>query len=148
MCNMKAFPVLAVLVSCGILFWGCSKSFETKPRIEIKDYTATVTPGGAMTITLVYYDKEGDLDSIIGVKERLNANPPIGVGDYKADVFHYKLPEFNPKNTGEIAFTLPYDILNESTTFNDTVRFRFAVLDLGKNTSDTITSAVIVARQE
>ncbi len=145
---MKAFLALTLLISSGILFWGCSKSFESKPRLEIKEYTAEVMPGGNMTIRLVYYDKEGDLDSIIGIKERLNANPPIGINDYKADIFHYKLPEFNPKNTGEIAFTLPYDILNESAVFNDTIRFHFAVLDFGKNSSDTITTSMIVARQE
>ena len=138
-----------LLSSLMILVVACSKDdVATKPRIEIKDYTATVSPGGQLRITLNYFDKEGDIDSIYGLKIRLNNFPPIGVPEYLADVFDYPIFGTDGKSTGEIAFTLNYTLLNESVTQNDTIRFKFAVKDRERNFSDTITTEQIVVLNE
>jgi hypothetical protein len=146
---MKTFIVTAAVLALFISVISCSKDkFQTKPRIEFKDYDKVIDPGGTLTVRFNYFDKEGDLNrgSILAMKVRLNQFPPIAPGDFKADTFTYPLPDFPPKNNGEITFQIDYAELDESSTKSDTIRFKFAVTDRAGNTSDIITSDPIVAR--
>jgi hypothetical protein len=134
------FSVAVVLIACG------KDKFETKPKLEIKDYnTKFVDIGQNLRIRLNYYDKEGDLGgaAIIGFKERLNVFPP---GRDLVDTFRVNLPDFPKEDQGEISFELGHDRLNESPIENDTIIFRFAVTDMAGNKSDTITSDKIVVQ--
>lgn len=146
---MKMFLVFIIILST-VLLAACHKDkFETKPRIEIKDYSSTeLFPGDALRIRLNYFDKEGDLNKglIIIRKIRLNRFPPIALADYKEDSLDSILPDFPSKDKAEITFQTTYDRLNESQTKNDTIQYRFAVVDRAGNSSDTITSSIIVAR--
>jgi hypothetical protein len=148
---MKVIPVLFAL-SLAILVVACSKDkYETKPRLEIKDYnTKEVSRGQDLRIRLNYYDKEGDIDGawIVGIRDRLNQFP-LGPNDDRTDTFPNPnnpvyLPDFPAKDFGEITFQLPYDALKESQVENDTMVFRFAITDKAGNKSDTITSDKIV----
>jgi hypothetical protein len=143
---MKTFLALIML---AIVFAtvACNKDkFQTKPRLEFEDYNKVVDPGGTLIFRINYFDKEGDLNQavIVGMKERLNKfpPPPLDLGD----TFRTTLPDFPPKDNGEITFQLDYSRLDEDPNRNDTIRFRFAVTDLALNNSDTITSDVIVVR--
>jgi hypothetical protein len=137
---MKANLAILVL-SLSILLLACGKDkFETKPRLEIKDYSGKeIEQGEILKIRLNYFDKEGD------IRDRVNVFvlPPA---QDKADTFRYNLPEFPDNVNGEITFQLDYDFLKESITENDTLVFRFAVSDKMGNTSDTISSEKIVIR--
>lgn len=139
------------ILSLLVLVVACSKDkFETKPRIEIVDYnTKELGVGDNIRIRINFFDKEGDLNegSIQIRKIRLN-NPPVAPIDYKEDSLVYTLPEFPAKDKGEITFQTTYDRLDEDQNRNDTIKYLFAVVDRAGNTSDTITSAVIVARQQ
>jgi hypothetical protein len=139
-------------ISLAILVVACSKDkYETKPRLEIKDYSAKeVFPGQELRIRLNYYDKEGDINGawIVGIRDRLNLFP-LGPNDDRADTFPNPnnpvfLPDFPSKDHGEITFQLPYETLKESQNENDTIIFRFAITDKAGNKSDTITSDKIV----
>jgi hypothetical protein len=149
---MKAVPAILVSSAIVVLF-ACSKDkFETKPRLEIKDYnTRDITIGGELVIRLNYFDKEGDLGqapfTAIRVRTNALALPPA---QEKADTFRYALPEFPDKDNGEITFRLPYDFLRESISplINDSLIFRFAVVDKAGNTSDTISTEPIIVRQQ
>ncbi|HMR92422.1 MAG TPA: hypothetical protein PKC69_08905 [Chitinophagaceae bacterium] len=143
-------PVFALLsATVLILAISCSKNgITTKPRIVIKDYTATVLPGGSLVISMDYFDKEGDLDSIFGNKMRFNTDPEILPNQYLADTFNYPLMVQTAKNQGEIAFQLEYSLLNEQPVFNDTIKFKFYVKDRAGNVSDTIITNQIVAINE
>ncbi|WP_276501889.1 hypothetical protein [Terrimonas pollutisoli] len=145
---MKALPAIFIS-SLIILLIACGKDkFETKPRLEIKDYnTHELFPGQTLTIRINYFDKEGDLGGapVIGILKRLNLLP-LGPDQDKADIFNTSLPEFPDKGSGEISFSLPYDFLKESTIEEDTLIFRFAVTDRAGNNSDTITSDQVVIR--
>lgn len=146
---MKTFMVTAAVLALFISVISCGKDkFQTKPRIEFKDYDKVIGPGGTLTVRLNFFDKEGDLNqgSILAMKVRLNQFPPISPIEFKADTFTYTIPDFPPKNNGEITFQAGYGDLDESQTKSDTIRFKFAVTDRAGNTSDTITSDVIVAR--
>jgi hypothetical protein len=143
---MKTLPIIFI-ISLAVLLIACGKDkFETKPKLEIKDYnTKEVFQGQDLRIRINYYDKEGDLGEaeIIGIRTRLNILP-LGVNDDKADTFRYVLPEFPKEDNGEISFQINHSFLKESPVENDTLIFRFAVADKAGNKSDTITSDQIV----
>jgi len=139
---------LAIFVfSLAILLIACGKDkYETKPKLEIKDYSSKeIFSGMQLNIRINYFDKEGDLSQapVIGKLRRLNVFPLPPSLD-KVDTIRTNLPEFPKNDNGEITFSLPYDFLKESTTENDTIMFRFSVTDRAGNTSDTVDSAPIV----
>ena len=143
---MRILPGI-FFISLATLLIACGKDkFETKPKLEVKDYSSKeIFPGETMTIRLNYFDKEGDLSGapVVGILRRLNIFP-LAPGQDKVDTIATTLPEFPKKENGEIAFQLPFDFLKESTLENDTLVFRFAVTDLAGNKSDTITTDQIV----
>lgn len=143
---MKAIPAMFA-ISLVIILFGCGKDkFETKPKLEIKDYSSRdIFQGMSLRIRLNYFDKEGDLNGapVIGVLRRLN-QVPLPVGQDKVDTFRTTLPDFPAKDNGEISFELPYDFLKESLVENDTIMFRFAVEDRAGNKSDTVDSDQVV----
>jgi hypothetical protein len=146
---MKTLPAIFI-VSLTTLLIACGKDkFETKPKLEIKDYSSKeIFQGQTLTIRLNYFDKEGDLGGapVIGILKRLNILP-LPPGQDKVDTFLNNLPKFPKKDNGEITFQLGYNFLNEGIPpngENDTLVFRFAVTDLAGNKSDTITTDQIV----
>ena len=147
---MKFIPV--ILGSFLLLLLACGKDkFETKPRLEIKDYNATeIFSGTELRITINFFDKEGDLNGspFTAIRVRQNSFPP-SPGKDKADTLdNYVLPDFPQKDNGEITIAFPHDFLSESERINDTLVFRFAVTDKAGNHSDTITSNQIVVHNE
>ena len=143
---MKTFTAIFIF-SLAVLLIACGKDkYETKPKLEIKDYSSKeIFAGSQLNIRISYFDKEGDLSQapIIGILRRLNIFPLPPSLD-KVDTIRTNLPEFPKNDDGEITFSLPYDFLKESTTENDTIMFRFSVTDRAGNTSDTVDSAPIV----
>ncbi|RYY54288.1 MAG: hypothetical protein EOO09_14975 [Chitinophagaceae bacterium] len=143
---MKTIPVLMVC-SLLVIAFACSKDkFESKPRLEITEYsTKELYPGQALRISLKFYDKEGDIngDSAVAIINRLNLLP-LPAGQDKIDTINALLPDFPPKDEGEIFFQLDYDFLKESTVENDTLRFNFSVRDKQGNRSETVTSDPVV----
>jgi hypothetical protein len=84
---MKTLPVIFI-VSLTTLLIACGKDkFETKPKLEIKNYSSKeIFQGDALTIRLNYFDKEGDLSNapMIGILKRLNLFP-LTQGQDKVD---------------------------------------------------------------
>ncbi len=143
---MKTSPIL-VVSSVLILLVACGKDkFESKPRLEIKSYSGKeIFPGQVMSIKLNYFDKEGDLSTapFTGIVRRQNLLP-ISPSQDVIDTIIVPLPEFPVKDQGEISFDLPYSFLKESTTENDTLKFRFSVVDNAGNESDTVVTDQVV----
>lgn len=156
---MKVIPSFFV-VSLTVLLIACGKDkFETKPRLEIKDInTKDLFDGQELRIRLNFYDREGDLNGgmAYAIRQRLN-QIPLGTGDNdKVDTFPNPnnpraLPDFPPKDNGELTFQLDWGSLIESAPSsspgvikNDTILFRFVVTDRAGNTSDTINTDQIV----
>jgi hypothetical protein len=140
--SLFSFVVLAALLT------SCDKGkFETKPLIEVKDYSSKeIQRNGELILRLNYYDKEGDLGegTFYLIRNRLNLLPPTP-GENRADILTYTLPKFENKDEGEIRIILrENDFLGESSTENDTMQFRIAVTDKEGNASDTITTDNIV----
>ncbi|HMH23725.1 MAG TPA: hypothetical protein VK563_18190 [Puia sp.] len=140
---MKLIPLLIPLLL--IIAVSCSKSgYTTKPQITITSINTIIDSGGNLDVKLKFTDKQGDLGmgQFTSMRTRLNQRPPSNGGT--ADTVFNQVPSFPNLSTGEFEFTLPYQILNESTQENDTVIFKFAVVDRAGNKSDTITSPKVV----
>ena len=144
---MKAKMILSLLVIIILIACGKDK-FETKPRIEIKNYNTKIVAkgnGNELRIDIDYFDKEGDLSQaeFFAVRQRLNVKSLPANAD-KADTLRYPLPKFPEKDHAGIVFQLGWDFLKESPSENDTIVFRFAVADKAGHKSDTITSSKLV----
>lgn len=144
---MKRLPVLwTALLSFTIA--ACSKDkFETKPSLEITDYNSrNIFQGGQLMVVMNYTDKEGDLNQgiLTAIIRRQNLIPVLDPNQEKADTLIYQLPDFPPRDKGEITFRLGYDRLKESLIENDTILMRFSVADRANNISDTVISETIV----
>ena len=124
----------------------CSKSGSgDKPTISVESITQIVPVGGSMQATLKFSQSNGLLSQgiFIAIRTRLNQDslPPTDVG---VDTVVSQIPEFPDKNQGEFQYTLDYSYLHQSDTENDTINFKFAVIDRGGNKSDTVTSGNVV----
>ena len=77
---MKTLPAIFIF-SLATLLIACGKDkYETKPLLEIKDYSSKeIFPGSTLTIRINYFDKEGDLSQapVIGILKRLNIFPSL-----------------------------------------------------------------------
>ncbi|HEY0732503.1 MAG TPA: hypothetical protein VGD33_08795, partial [Chitinophagaceae bacterium] len=65
----------------------------------------------------------------------------------KIDTIRTPIPEFPAKNKGEIDILFDYNFMDEDPNRNDTMFFKITVMDLGGNSSDTISTPLVVARQ-
>jgi hypothetical protein len=141
-----------------ILFIACSKDkFQDKPSVEIKSINPSQVPeiSGAYTeIEMEFTDKQGDLDSVLLYKVRLNSvQRPLLVN---ANTLLYKLPTFPEKSKGEIKLTLDAASMLVAVQFPssqqgapnnkepDTIFFKIIVKDKAGNVSDTATTEPLV----
>jgi hypothetical protein len=140
----KALTVISL-----VLVFACGKdTLETKPAIKVKEMNGTqIPPGAILRVTLEFNDKEGDLGAgeLTYIRDRQNIRPVPGTFD-KADTARYPLPVFPDRESGDIDVDIPYDFMDEDPNDNDTMVFRFMVIDRAGNKSDTITTAQVVAR--
>jgi hypothetical protein len=104
-----------------------------------------------MEMRLEFTDKQGDLDSVILYKNRLNSDPKTVL----FPVLPYQLPTFPNKSKGEIKLTLQNTDLNACQTPSpqadapngkepDTIIFKIIVKDKAGNVSDTVTTDKLV----
>jgi len=143
-------PVLFLLIACN------KSKFQTKPQIEIKSVNTDVEPiNGNFMITLSFTDKEGDVCDTLSIKKyRLNKTVTATI----RDSLFYKIPDFPEHSTGDININLDYQTIlsainpppivgsNPPKNQPDTLTVKFAVQDKAGNTSDTISTKVIVIR--
>ena len=130
----------------------CNKDkFQTKPTIEIKSLnTDEVVPGETLEINMEYTDKEGDLSDGILTYIRIRTNStaiPNPAANDQVDTIFSAIPEFPVKTQGDISLNIPYSFMNEDPGRNDTMFFKITVKDIRNNTSDTVTTRSVVAKQ-
>src|SRR5689334_7040596 len=144
---MKRIPALGIL-SLIVLLAACGKDkFQTKPRIEVKDYSSKhIQRNSRVVLRLNFFDKEGDIGEghFYLFRQRTNKLPPDNQHN-RADILNYTLPSFTNKDQGEIRIDLQEaNFLSESIVENDTMFFKIAVTDRAGNTSDTLVTDQIV----
>jgi len=123
----------------------CKKDPLTKPQISIESINTLIPVGGGLQAKLKFTQKNGKLATgiFIAIRNRLN-QIPLPIGTASADTLTGPIPDFPDKNKGEFLFTLDYSYLHQSDVENDTIQFKFAVVDAGGNKSDTVTSDKVV----
>jgi hypothetical protein len=150
---MKRILIFSFLT---LAFVACHKDkVETMPHISFKSTnTDVVPPNSTLRVSLEFTDKEGDLDSLFVIRQRLNAKGP----NYR--VLPYSIPEFSGQTKGELQLTMNYqtDLVlnlnalripgsNPAQYEPDTMQFRFYVKDKAGNVSDsTAPKQIIVIR--
>lgn len=148
---MKTQRVIATILLITIL--ACNKDkFQTKPGIEIKSLNTleVPAPAGNLEIRMEYTDKEGDLGdgTLTYIRIRTNTlgipNPTI---NDKVDTVKSAIPEFPNTTKGDLFLNIPYNFMDEDPGRNDTMYFKITVSDIKNNSSDTISTATVVARQ-
>ncbi len=144
---MRTKILIAVLIIGGIV--ACKKNaYNTKPTIVLKSISSNIIPvGGSLTIELQVTDKEGDVTdpaTLSMIKLRLNKKITEVVNN---DTLTKKVPFAPDTQDGFILMNLDYNnflISAVSPTENDTIQYRFALIDKAGNVSDTILSEPIV----
>ena len=144
--------ILVTIFIFGVLA-GCSKSgSNAKPVLKFKSVSANVVPqNGTLTFNFDATDNEGDLtlDTIFLKKVRINRRivPTIT----SRDSFFIKVPTAPATSTGSIQLDLTYQNYlvtgnppAGTSPENDTLLFKFALLNKAKHVSDTFTSEPIV----
>ena len=128
-----------------ILLISCKKSNQTKPKISIESINTLIPVNGSLNARLKFTEKNGGLakGTFIAIRNRLNQRP-LPIGTASADTLVGPIPYFPVKSEGEFLYTLDYNYLKESDIENDTILFKFAVIDRFGNKSDTISSNKIV----
>jgi hypothetical protein len=148
---MKKYFIYCLLL---IAVAACNKDkFQTKPQIKYKSSNTDIVPiGGILRVNLEFTDKEGDLDSVYVIRQRLNKKNPV-----PNKLLPFELPEFNSQTEGEIILNLsqvnslslqltPIPIPGQNKFERDTLKLKFVAKDKAKNISDTIDRDFIVIR--
>ena len=145
---MKKIALIALILFAVV---ACNKDkFNTKPQIEISSYnTKVVGPNGNIIIQLKYTDKEGDLDNGTFVYIPVRANrrkvPP---SSKSYDSVSYTIPQYPSNPDGYLQLNLPWSSQHQDYILeNDSIYFRFVVVDRAGNKSDTVNSDRVVFLQ-
>ncbi len=146
---MKKIAFIALIV-CAVV--ACTKDkFTTKPQIEISSYnTKVVGQNTNAVIQLKFTDKEGDLNNGTFVYIPVRANKRRVPASQKSyDSVASTIPEFPSNSSGLFAVTIPWNSMHQDYILeNDTIYFRFVVVDKAGNKSDTVNSANVVFLQQ
>jgi hypothetical protein len=145
---MKKLVIIAVFF---IALISCNKDrFQTKPQISIKSYnTKALERGKELIIKLDYTDKEGDLGGgrLVYIPKRLNRRPIPNGGTILDSASNFLAGDFPDTDKGELQLKLEYNALKTAAAENDTLIYRFVLVDKAGNKSDTISSDQFVILQ-
>jgi hypothetical protein len=123
----------------------CSKSGSgSKPKLSIASINNPIQADQDLDVDLKFTNG-GSLAGgwLVVIRTRVNQIPPINT--IGGDTIVAQLPDFSAEK-GELEFTQPYQgYLHFDDHINDTLIFKFAVIDANGNSSDTIPSPKIVS---
>jgi hypothetical protein len=147
---------LLIISLLTIVIAACEKNkFETTPKIKVKTSSTGVLPqNDSLIIRFEFTDKEGDIDSLVMLRNRLNKRGILN--NLRGP---YLLPNFPATSKGEIELVADY---NFALTFGvgplkipgsvpdkfepDSMKLRFYAVDRAGNRSDTVDLDLIIIR--
>ena len=149
---MRSLFIILAIFSIAI---ACNKDkLETRPSLKLRSInTSTVPVGGILVVEFDFADKEGDVSDTIFIR-KIRTNK-IVVPTIR-DSFTLQIPPFPNKSRGIIELQLKYQnhllsAINPPSSggippnlHDDTLIFKFALRDKGKNISDTVTTGPII----
>jgi hypothetical protein len=136
----------------------CNKeTYNTKPTLKLRSINTRVVPfNGVLSFEFEVTDKEGDItDSLFVKKIRLNRRVVPTIRDF----FYLTLPQVTKIQKAQVNVDLDYQnylisAINPPTSGtppkreNDTLQFKFVLIDKANNASDTFTSEPIVITRQ
>src|ERR1700684_3875695 len=143
---LTAFVLLVAL--------SCSKNGNGKLSIKLNSLNnSTVAPGGGMEVFFDFTENGSVIDTIGLIKLRINQLQTATL----RDTIFYNVPTY-PKNTkGQLFLNLTYFDLQSALTppqtgippqdESDSLIFKFFAKDQANNTSDTVTTGLIVVQR-
>ena len=144
--KLSSFLIPGILITMTIAAPSCSKSGSSgKPKISIKSINTTIQPGEDLDADL-NFTNANDLaqGTLVVIRIRTNQIPPQNpIG---GDTIFAILPSYGGVDKGELEYTQPYQgYLHFDDHINDTLIFKFAVIDASNHSSDTISSPKVIA---
>ena len=129
---------------------GCSKDQNSaKPSLKMKSFTDLVTPDGSFNAVLTYSQSGGNLsgDTLMIFRHRYNQTP-VPPNDQTSDTFMTFLPQTPDANKAEFSTSLSWANISYGINGeNDTFDFKFVLIDLKGNHSDTAATGKVVVTQ-
>jgi hypothetical protein len=164
-CNTKAFrenPLicavqitlmksrLVILFCIFLMVLGCSKDQNSgSPSIKVKSFTDLVTPDGSFNAVLTYSQSGGNLsgDTLFIFRHRYN-QLQVPPDDQTSDTFMTFLPVTPDASKAEFSASLSWANISYGINGeNDTFDFKFVLVDLKGNRSDTAATGKVVVTQ-
>jgi hypothetical protein len=138
-----------LLISFLILAFGCSKDNSSGggPSIAIKSYTSTVNnDGNGFSAVLSFSQSGGNIsqDSLVIIEHRYNQS----YASEHTDTFPTRLPFTPSASKAEFTASLAWDFVQYGNQDeNDTVDFKFVLIDQNLKHSDTVTTGKVIIYQ-
>jgi hypothetical protein len=143
-------PGIPVLICLLLVLLGCSKDQNSsKPSLKMKSYTDLVTPDGSFNAVLTYSQSGGNLsnDTLLIFRHRYNQTP-VPPNDLTSDTFMTFLPQTPDASKAEFSTSLSWANISYGINGeNDTFDFKFVLIDLKGNRSDTAATGKVVVTQ-
>jgi hypothetical protein len=141
---------ILILFCFFLMALGCSKDQNSaKPSLKMKSYTDLVTPDGSFNAVLSYSQSGGNLsgDTLLIFRHRYNQTP-VPPNDLTSDTFMTFLPQTPDANKAEFSASLSWANISYGINGeNDTFDFKFVLIDLKGNRSDTAATGKVVVTQ-
>jgi len=140
-----------LILFCFVLMvLGCSKDQNSaKPSLKVKSYTSEVTPDGSFNAVLSYSQSGGNLsgDTLMIFRHRYNQTP-VPPTDMTSDTFMTFMPQTPDASKAEFSASLSWANISYGINGeNDTFDFKFVLIDLKGNRSDTAATGKVVVTQ-
>ena len=137
-----------LLISALMLTLGCSKdNASTAPTIAIKSYTNTVNnDGNGFSAVLSFSQSGGNIsgDSLVIIERRYNQS----YASEHTDTFPTRLAFTPTASKAEFTARLAWDFIQYGNQDeNDTVDFRFVLIDQNLKHSDTVVTGKVIIYQ-
>jgi len=143
--KLSSFLIPGILITMTVAWLSCSKSNGgSKPKISIESINTPIQPDQPLDVNLKFTNGSNLSGGTFTVfRIRLNQIPPINPTG--GDTITTTIPDFSGADKGEMEYTQPYQgYLHFDDHINDTLIFKFFVLDASGKSSDTISSPKVV----
>lgn len=137
-----------LFVSCFtlLIFAACSKSNSGgRPSLTLDNISKTVDSFSNLEANFTFHNGSATLSggTLNSLRMRINQIPPTNIPG--SDTVASPIPDYPDQNTGKYNLELPYQgYLSTGSPENDTLIFKFWVIDIAGKSSDTLTSPKVV----
>jgi hypothetical protein len=144
--KLSSFLIPGILTSMTLAGLSCSKTGGGKPSLSIESINNPIQAGENLDVKLKFTNGSNlSGGTLVVFRHRVNQIPPIN-NISSSDTLPVILPTYSGVDKGELEFVQPYNgYLHYDDHINDTLIFRFAVIDASGHSSDTIASGKIVS---